>query len=30
MDVGMFGVTSMRNTYIEYDLTNRRIGFSKM
>ena len=30
MDVGMLGVTAMRNTYVEYDLTNRRIGFSKM
>lgn len=30
MDVGLFGVTCMRNAYIEYDLTNRRIGFSKM
>jgi hypothetical protein len=30
MDIGLFGVTSMRNAYIEYDLTNRRIGFSKM
>ena len=29
MDVGLLGVTAMRNTYVEYDLTNLRLGFMK-
>lgn len=30
LDTGLFGVTAMRNRYLEFNLTTRRVGFAKV